>query len=97
MILDYIKERLCDELDEEAVSRIACCSFQQFLQIFSYVGMLWGTFFADGSFHSLVELRKNKDNLTDLPDAVTGVMYDFRKDDGVKFPKDSTVLSCLQE
>ena len=83
MILDYIKERLCDELDEEAVSRIACCSFQQFLQIFSYIAMLWGTFFADGSFHSLVELRKNKDNLTDLPDAVTGGFDSFELPVGI--------------
>ena len=37
MVLDYIEQQLCNELDEEAVSRIACCSFQQFLRIFSYM------------------------------------------------------------
>lgn len=208
MVLDYIEERLCDELDEEAVSKIACCSFQQFLRIFSYIAgislheyirrrkltaaavelrgncqniidiavrygydthsgfsrafkthhnatpteiiegtkepqmferlfflspfseknktyriekgdlkmakltnidfkpfgpykiigravdtklmsndiaMLWGKFFADGSFHSLEELCKNKNNLTELPDGVAGIMYNFREGGSVRY------------
>ena len=208
MVLDYIEQRLCDEVDEETVSKIACCSFQQFLRVFSYIAgislqdyirrrkltvaamelrqnreniiniavrygydthsgfsrafkmyhnatpteviegakepqlferlfflspssggnkayriekgdlkmakliniefksfgpykvigraidtklmsndiaMAWGKFFADGSFHSLVELCKNKENLTDLPDGVAGVMYDFKEGGSIRY------------
>ena len=200
-VLDYVEENLCGNLDEEAVSKIACCSFQQFLRIFSYIteislseyirrrrltiaaielkhsrqniidtaircgydthsgfsrafrmyhdatpteviegikepkifdrlfflspssakskvyrieegdvkmakltniefkkfgpykvigrsaetklmssdiSMMWGKFFADGSFDTLLKLCDDKNNLTPLPDAVTGVMYNFR-------------------
>ena len=208
MVLDYIEQRLCDEIDEEAVSKITCCSFQQFLRVFSYIAgislqeyirrrkltaaaielrqsrqniielavrygydthsgfsrafkihhnatpteisegikepqlferlfflspssaknksyrieegdlkmakltniefksfgpykvigravdtklmsndiaMTWGKFFADGSFHTLIELCKNKDNLTELPDGVAGVMYNFRENGRIKY------------
>ena len=208
MVLDYIEQQLCSELDEEAVSRIACCSFQQFLRIFSYmagislheyirkrklsaaaeelvknrrnildiavrygydthsgflrafkmhhnatpteiiegikepqlferlfflspssvenktyrvekgdlkmakltnigfrsfgsyrvigraadtklmsndIAMLWGKFFADGSFHSLLDLCRNKENLTELPDGVAGIMYNFGEGGSIRY------------
>ena len=50
MVLDYIEQQLCHELDEEAVSRIACCSFQQFLRIFSYMTGI--------SLHEYIRRRK---------------------------------------
>ncbi|ACZ06971.1 DNA-binding transcriptional regulator SoxS [Sebaldella termitidis] len=208
MVLDYIEQQLCHELDEEAVSRIACCSFQQFLRIFSYmtgislheyirrrklsaaaeelvknrrnildtavsygydthsgfsrafkmhhnatpteiiegikepqlferlfflspssaenktyriekgdlkmakltnigfksfgpyrligravdtklmsndIAMLWGKFFADGSFHSLLDLCRNKENLTELPDGVAGIMHNFGEGGSIRY------------
>jgi AraC family transcriptional regulator len=208
MVLDYIEQRLCEDLDEDAVSKIACCSFQQFQRIFSYIAgvslteyirrrrlsaaaaelrdkgqniidtavrygydthsgfsrafkmyhgatpteiiervkepklfermfflspssaanktyrmekgdlktaglthiefkpfgpykvigrsidtkimsndiaSMWGRFFADGSFQKLLELCKYKNNLTPLPDAVAGVLYNFKEEGRINY------------
>lgn len=44
------------------------------------ISMAWGRFFADGSYDLLMELCKDEKNLTPLPDAYTGIMYNFKSD-----------------
>ena len=208
MVLDYIEQNICEDLDGEEISKISCCSFQQFQRIFSYVAemslyeyirkrkltiaainlknnqqsitdvaiqygyethsgfsrafkihhnatpteiiegikepkifnrlfflkpsstkseiyrvekgetkmarlthvefksfgpykvigrafntklmsndipMLWGKFFSDGSFETLLELCGEEDNLTNLPDAVNGVMYNFKENGSMTY------------
>ena len=43
------------------------------------IPMMWGKFFTDGSFETLLKLCKDKNNLASLPNAVTGVAYNFPK------------------
>ena len=44
------------------------------------IPMLWGKFFSDGSYDSLLALCQDKNHLTALPDAYTGVMFNFKGD-----------------
>ena len=61
-------------------------------QMSNDIPMLWGRFFSDGSYAALLELCQEESNLTPLPDAYTGVMYDFKGDGrmtylaGITFP-----------
>lgn len=49
------------------------------------IPMRWGRFFSDGSYSTLLELCKEEKNLTTLPDAYTGVMYNFREDGKITY------------
>jgi AraC family transcriptional regulator len=65
-------------------------------QMSNEIPMLWGRFFADGSFTALMELCKDENNLTPLPDAYTGVMYHFKEDGSMTYLAGITFSETVQ-
>lgn len=49
------------------------------------IPMLWGRFFSDGSYETLMELCKDESNKTTLADAYTGIMYNFQEDGKITY------------
>ena len=68
IVLNYIEEKLCEDLNEEAIEKIVCCNFQQFLRIFSYVTgiSLYEYIRRRKLTAAAMELKYNKQNIIDI-------------------------------